>query len=220
MDQNLFNEICLQQLRLSGVREDETVAVLTRGADRGEYADAFLWAAQQLGAATFHLRLPAPASASGAWAVGDSGLGDIPLAVEALKSVDMLVDCTFLLFSKEQFAIQDAGTRILTAVEPPELLARLMPTTELRERVETGAELLAKASTMRITSPGGTDVTYRLGVYPTLSRVRLHRHPRPLGPLAGGVRVHRRGRRRRGRSDRALARATCCCRSIPTCRPR
>ena len=153
MDQNLFNDICLAQLRLSGVHEGETVAVLTRGAERGEYADAFLWAAQQLGAATFHLRLPPPASASGAWAVGDSGLGDIPLAVEALKSVDMLVDCTFLLFSPEQFAIQDAGTRILTAVEPPELLARLMPTTELRERVEYGADLLAKASTMRITSP-------------------------------------------------------------------
>ena len=169
MDQNLFNDICLQQLKLSGVHEGETVAVLTRGADRGEYADAFLWAAQQLGAATFHLRLPPPASASGAWAVGDSGLGDIPLAVEALKSVDMLVDCTFLLFSPEQFAIQDAGTRILTAVEPPELLARLMPTTELRERVEYGADLLAKASTMRITSPAGTDVTYRLGVYPTMS---------------------------------------------------
>ena len=81
----------------------------------------------------------------------------------------MVVDCTFLLFSPEQFAIQDAGTRILTAVEPPELLARLMPTTELRERVETGAELLAKASSMRITSPHGTDVTYQLGMYPTMS---------------------------------------------------
>jgi 2,5-dihydroxypyridine 5,6-dioxygenase len=89
--------------------------------------------------------------------------------VEALKRADMLVDCTFLLFSKEQFEIQGAGTRILTAVEPAPLLARLMPTKELRERVEVGAELLAKAQTMRITSPHGTDVTYRLGVYPTMS---------------------------------------------------
>src|SRR5918995_1347702 len=166
VDRNLFNDICRQQLTLSGVREGETVAVLTRGAERGEYADAFLWAIQKLGAAGYHMRLPAPASASGAWAVGDSGLGQNPLAVEALKAVDLVVHCTFLLFSPEQFAIQDAGTRILTAVEPPELLARLMPTTELRERVETGAELLAKASSMRITSAHGTDVTYKLGVYP------------------------------------------------------
>ncbi|MDX1887992.1 leucyl aminopeptidase [Mycolicibacterium sp. 050158] len=169
MDQNLFNQICLQQLTLSAVNESETVAVLSRGHDRAEYADAFLWAAQQLGAATYHMRLPSPASASGAWAVGDSGLGTNPLAVEALKAADMVVDLTFLLFSKEQFAIQDAGTRILTAVEPAPLLARLMPTVELRERVEVGAELLAKAQTMRITSPHGTDVTYQLGLYPTLS---------------------------------------------------
>lgn len=169
MDQNLFNEICRQELALCGVHEGESVAVLTRGAERAEYADAFLWAAQQLGASAFHLRLPPPASAAGAWVVGDSGLASAPRAVDALKSVDLLVDCTFLLFSEEQFAIQDAGTRILSAVEPPELLARLMPTPELRERVEIGAELLAKASTMRITSPAGTDVTYRLGMYPTLS---------------------------------------------------
>ncbi|KMS66375.1 leucyl aminopeptidase [Prauserella rugosa] len=169
MDQNLFNDICLQQLTLSGVHEGETVVVLTRGAERAEYADAFLWAAQRLGAATFHMRLPSPDSASGAWAVGQSGLDRIPRAVEALSAADMVVDCTFLLFSKEQFEIQGAGTRILTAVEPPELLARLMPTRELRERVEVGEELLAKAQTMRITSPHGTDVTYRLGVYPTMS---------------------------------------------------
>jgi 2,5-dihydroxypyridine 5,6-dioxygenase len=115
------------------------------------------------------MRLPTPASVSGAWAVGDSGLATNPLAVDALKQADMLVDLTFLLFSKEQFAIQDAGTRILTVVEPAPLRARLMPTQELRERVEVGAELLSNAGSMRITSPGGTDVTYRLGVYPTMS---------------------------------------------------
>lgn len=169
MDQNLFNEICLEQLRLSAVNESETVAVLSRGHDRADYADAFLWAAQQLGAATYHMRLPSPASAGGAWAVGESGLGTNPLAVDALKAADMVVDLTFLLFSKEQFAIQDAGTRILTVVEPAPLLARLMPTVEIRERVEVGAALLAKAQTMRITSPQGTDVTYQLGLYPTLS---------------------------------------------------
>ncbi|HLU60259.1 MAG TPA: leucyl aminopeptidase, partial [Pseudonocardia sp.] len=47
MDQNLFNEICLQQLTLSGVHDGETVAVLTRGDDRAEYASAFMWAAQK-----------------------------------------------------------------------------------------------------------------------------------------------------------------------------
>lgn len=169
MNQNLFNELCLVQLTLSGVRDDETVAVLTQGDERGDYAESFMWAAQRLGASTFHLRLPDPAAASGSWAVGQSALAGNQVAVDALKAADMVVDCTFLLFSPEQFEIQGAGTRILSAVEPVPLLARLMPTKELRERVEVGAELLAKAQSMRITSPHGTDVTYRLGVYPTLS---------------------------------------------------
>jgi len=169
MDHNQLNDIFLRQLTLSGVREWETVSVLTRGNERGDYADAAMWAAQELGAKAFHLRLPSARSSSGAWAVGDSGLGSNPVAVEALKQSHMLLDLTFLLFSKEQFEIQNADTRILTVVEPAPLLSRLMPTRELRERVEVGADLLSKAQTMRITSPGGTDVTYRLGVYPTLS---------------------------------------------------
>lgn len=169
MDHNQLNDIFQRQLTLSGVREGETVSVLTRGDERGDYADAALFAAQELGASAFHMRLPAGRADSGAWAVGESGLASNPVAVDALKQSDMLIDLTFLLFSKEQFAIQDADTRILTVVEPAPLLARLMPTRELRERVEVGAELLAKAGSMRITSPGGTDVTYTLGRYPTLS---------------------------------------------------
>ena len=169
MDHNQLNDIFVRQLTLSGVREGETVSVLSRGGERADYADAALFAAQELGANTFHLRVPPSRGDGGAWAVGDSGLAANPVAVEALKQTDMLVDLTFLLFSKEQFEIQDAGTRILTVVEPAPLLARLMPTRELRERVEVGAELLSKASSMRITSPHGTDVTYTLGLYPTLS---------------------------------------------------
>ena len=177
MDQNTFNTLCLQQLTLSGVNESETVAILSQGASRSSYADAFLWAAQQLGASAYHLRIADAAPSSGAWAVGSSGLAEHPLAIQALKEVDMLIDLKFLLFSKEQFAIQAAGTRILTVVEPPELLGRLMPTKELRERVEIGQEILAKASSMRITSDGGTDVTYDLGMYPTMTEYGYNDEP-------------------------------------------
>ncbi|RNL85768.1 leucyl aminopeptidase [Halostreptopolyspora alba] len=169
MDQNALNDLCVRQLSLSGVRDEETVAVLSRGGERSDYADAFLFAAQELGANTFHMRLPNSRDTSGAWAVGESGLAGNRVAVDSLKQADMLIDLTFLLFSKEQFEIQGADTRILTVVEPAPLLGRLMPTRELRERVEVGAELLSKARTMRITSPGGTDVVYQLGVYPTMS---------------------------------------------------
>ncbi len=65
-------------------------------------------------------------------------------------------------------AIQAAGARVLTAVEPAPLLGRLMPTKQLRERVEVGVEYMKKAKTLRITSKAGTDVLYKMGVYPTV----------------------------------------------------
>lgn len=169
MELSSLTEICLHQLTLSNVREGEKVVVLSQGGDRLDYADAFLAAGQRLGARMYHMRLPAPLPNSGAWAVGESGLAANPAAVEALKDADMVVDLIFLLFSEEQMAIQAAGVRVLTAVEPAPLLARLLPTKELRARVEVGAEILSKAKTMRITSPHGTNVVYKLGVYPTMS---------------------------------------------------
>lgn len=166
MDQSSFTEICLHQLKMSGVHEGEKLAVLTQGNERLEYADAFLAAGRRLGANIYHIRLP-PAPVQGEWAVGQTALSTMPEVVEALKATDMLIDCVFLLFSPEQMAIQAAGTRIITVVEPPDLLARMLPNIELREKVESAGELLAQAKHMRITSPHGTDVSYSLNTYPT-----------------------------------------------------
>lgn len=165
MELNTLIEICLQQLKLSNVVEGEKVIVLSQGSERLDYADAFMAAGQRLGAQMYHMRLPAPMPVDGNWSVGQTGLATLPGAVEALKDASMVIDLIFLLFSDEQMAIQAAGARVLTAVEPAPLLARLMPTKELRERVEVGVELMQKAKVMRITSQNGTDVTYKLGVY-------------------------------------------------------
>ncbi len=194
MDRNALTEICLQQLTLSGVHEGEKVIVLSQGSDRLDYADAFLAAGQRLGARMYHLRLPAPVPGNGAWAVGESGLAHNPEAVEALKRADMVVDLIFLLFSDEQMAIQAAGARVLTAVEPAPLLARLMPTTELRDRVEAAAAVLRAGQDAAHHQPArhGRDLPARR--LPDGRRVWLHRHARPLGPLARRLRVHRRRR--------------------------
>ena len=168
MDRASFAEICLHQLKMSCVRADERLVVLTQGDERLDYADAFLAAGRALKANIYHMRLPAPAP-MGNWAVGQTPLSRMPEAVEALKNADMVIDCVFLLFSPEQMAIQAAGARVLTVVEPPELLARMLPSRELREKVEVAGELLCRAKSMHITSPYGTDVTYKLGTYPTVT---------------------------------------------------
>jgi 2,5-dihydroxypyridine 5,6-dioxygenase len=90
-------------------------------------------------------------------------------AIEALKRADLVIDLVFLLFSREQLDIQAAGTRILLVVEPLEVLARMFPSRELRDRVEAGERRLSKAHQLRFTNPAGTDVTYELGRYGVLT---------------------------------------------------
>ncbi len=169
MNYDSLVDLCHYQLTCSGVHEGEKVIVLSQGAERLDYADAFLAAGQRLGARMYHMRLPVLPPLGSGWQVGVTPLAGLPSAVEALMQADMVVDLMFLLFSKEQMAIQASGTRILTVVEPPELLARLRPTPDLRERVEVAEEILSKAKVMRITSPHGTDVIYKIGMYPTIS---------------------------------------------------
>jgi 2,5-dihydroxypyridine 5,6-dioxygenase len=168
-----FADLCEKELQLCGLKEGEVMAVLTQGGEKLDYADAFLTAADRLGATGFHVRVPNAAASlsgdAGQWAVGATPLATNQPALEALKAADLVIDTIFLLFSKEQLEIQDAGARILLCIEPIEHLVQLFPTTEQRERVEYGGELLGKAKTLRFTNALGTDVTYQLGTYPVIT---------------------------------------------------
>lgn len=161
-----------KELQLCGVREGETVAILSEMDTLADYAAGFMTAARDLGAHVFNVNvLPASTVAVGDKAsnVGTNALAGNRPAIEALKSADLLVDLMFLLFSEEQLEIQKAGTRILLVVEPFEVLSRLFPTRELRERVECAEAKLKKARQLRFTNPAGTDVTYELGQYPVMT---------------------------------------------------
>jgi 2,5-dihydroxypyridine 5,6-dioxygenase len=165
-----FTDLCERELELCAVRAGETLVVLSQGNERAEYVDAFLAAGQRLGATAINLRLPYSSSATdgevGVWSVGQTPLrGNLP-ALEMLKQADIVVETLFLLFSPELVELQRSGTRILTCIEPVDLLARLFPTQELRRRVDVAAERLRAARTLRFTNRAGTDVTYQLGVYP------------------------------------------------------
>ena len=162
-------DMCEKELELCGVSEGEVVAVLSQGDERVDYADAFSAAAERRGAVSFNVRLPhvstSVSNKSGAWTVGATPLAHNRPALEALKQADIVIDLVLLLFSKEQLEIQASGTRILLCIEPVDVLMRLFPTQDLRERVEAGEERLANASALRFTNPAGTDVTYQLGAY-------------------------------------------------------
>jgi 2,5-dihydroxypyridine 5,6-dioxygenase len=171
--QSAFVDLCEQELRLCVLRPDENLVVLSQGDERADYVDAFMAAAQRLGASPMNLRLPYSSSASagdvGVWTVGTTPLKGNRAAVDVLKAADMVVETLFLLFSAELTEIQQAGTRILTCIEPVDVLARLFPTSELRRRTDVATELLAEARTLRFANAAGTDVTYRIG-YPVKSQ--------------------------------------------------
>ncbi|MBM3487369.1 MAG: leucyl aminopeptidase [Alphaproteobacteria bacterium] len=158
------------ELELCKVGPGQTMAVLSEGEVRADYAQAFLTAGQQLGATTFHINLPPKLQFGGfAGNMGKTSLAGNRPAIEALKGADIVIDLMFLLFSEEQLEITNSGTRMLLVLEPVEVLTRMFPNAELRRRVEVGASLLKNGKVMRITSPHGTDVTYRLGAYPVMT---------------------------------------------------
>jgi len=169
-----FVELAKKALEMCGVHEGETVAVLTQGDERGDYARTFMDAAGRLGATTYQVLLPEASSTLGGehgqWTVGATPLAGNRPVIDALKQADLLIDTMFLLFSKEQMEIQAAGTRILLCIEPLDLLQRMFPLPEIRERVEVGEDLILNAKTLRFTNEAGTDVVYKLGVYPVVTQ--------------------------------------------------
>ncbi|MGE3932981.1 MAG: leucyl aminopeptidase [Rhodospirillaceae bacterium] len=158
------------ELELCKVGPGQTVAVLSEGETRADYAHAFLLAAQQLGATAFQVNLP-PRMQFGGFAgnFGKTTLAGNRPAIEALKAADIVIDLMFLLFSEEQIEITNSGTRMLLVMEPLEVLTRMFPNEDLRRRVEVGEHLLKTSKVMHITSPHGTDITYRLGAYPVMT---------------------------------------------------
>jgi len=153
-------ELFRRELELCEVKSGERIGILSEDRIRIDYAEAFLAAAQDLDADPFHLNiLKRPGSFPGP---GNSLRGH-QAAINALKNTDLVIDLVGLLWSQEQTAITSAGPRMLLVVEPFEVLSRMLPSPDSRRRVEAGCRILKGAREMRITSPGGTDATYRFG---------------------------------------------------------
>jgi 2,5-dihydroxypyridine 5,6-dioxygenase len=147
----------IEILRLSRVRSDETICILTRKDIYQENVDAAEFALESLGAKFFRLH----PSLSG------HSLVENTTAMNALKTADMIIDFLglHLLRNYEQEIVREAGTRVLYVVEPPDTLLRLMPTSREKAEVVAAAERLASARTMHVTSPHGTDFTASFGEY-------------------------------------------------------
>ncbi len=161
-------------LRLSKLQAGQTVTILTGAATHPQTLATALIAVQQAGAIVNRLDLPPVNGEKALSRDALAYLGTTPLtgnraAIAALKESDLVLDLMTLLFSPEQLDILKSGTRILLAVEPPEVLARLVPTARDRERVLAARARIAASHTMHAASPAGTDLHCPLGEFDAIA---------------------------------------------------
>jgi 2,5-dihydroxypyridine 5,6-dioxygenase len=169
-------------LQLSNVKRAETLTILIGVETHPQTLRCATIAATMLGAVVNRLDLP-PVNGAKSLSrdpfayLGGTALSGNPAALAALKASDMVIDLMTLLFSPEQQEILESGTRILLAVEPPEVLVRLVPVAQDRERVQAAARRIAEAKEMHVTSPAGTDLRCPLGEYPAVQEYGFAEQP-------------------------------------------
>jgi 2,5-dihydroxypyridine 5,6-dioxygenase len=162
-----------QVLTLSRLERGQVVTVLTSANTHPQTLSTAVIAASGLGAIVNRLDVQPingekSLSRDSLGYVGTTPLSGNPAAVAALKESDLVLDLMTLLFSPEQHEILKGGTKILLAVEPPEILARLVPTVDDRARVSEAAGLIESSREMHVVSKAGTDMRCRLGQYPAI----------------------------------------------------
>jgi len=161
-------------LKLSKLEQGQTVTILSSASTHPQTLAMATIAAQSMGAIVNRLDLP-PVNAEKSLSrdplayLGTTPLTGNPAAIAMLKASDMVLDLMTLLFSPEQIDILKSGTKILLAVEPPEVLVRTVPTEADRARVKAHSELLGKAREMKVASDAGTDIRFSLGEFPVIS---------------------------------------------------
>lgn len=155
-------------LTLSKLCPDEHVLVLTSTNSDERLRRAAIQAVTDLGATVCRLDVEPfwdrrEAGADPISVTGVSPIDGNPIAFTAMKEADLVIDLMHLLFTPAQRAVIESGTRMLLAYEPPEILARLMPTMDDRRRVLAAREAYSKGKEIRVTSEAGTDLRAKIG---------------------------------------------------------
>ncbi len=156
------------QFARCAVTAGETAVVLAESDSRPELVEVATVALERLGAAVATVVMPTPAN-PGPVPIRSTGaslaVGGHRAAIAGLAAADFIVDCTVegLLHAVERPAILAGGARVLMlSNEHPEVFDRVGHDPSMADRVAAGRARLAAASTMRVTSAAGTDLTVDL----------------------------------------------------------
>lgn len=178
---------------LCGVQRGDECVVLSESQSRRVNVELSELALARLGARVFHVTVPTP-SQTAPVPVRSTGASDAiggrQAVIDALKQVALVADCTVegLLHSPELPEILGGGARVLmVSNEHPEMLERLVPDPALEAKVKTGTKLLRDASTMRVTSAAGTDLTIDVSGAPAGSSWGYTSRPGTIAHWPGGL---------------------------------
>jgi len=147
-----------KELEFCKVKQGETIALFTEPRfEHSSYPQAFMGAAEDLGADVFQLSIPAFRKP------------DIPQAItEALQKANLVIDMTQVpggtspwLYTDSHNKVLASGVRTLMVNHPPQVLRRLLPDPAVARRARRGAEFLEKAKAIRVKSEAGTDLRLR-----------------------------------------------------------
>lgn len=140
-----------RSLALSNLKPGETLLIYTDTHTNPHYPAAALGAALDLGAEAFQVTVPTSVPENDQGVLADIWAG-----------VDMVLDLVSTVahaYSLLNAAALENGGRVLRCGQPQDVLMRLSPLPEIRQRAKAGAALMEQATTMRVTSDAGTDLT-------------------------------------------------------------
>ena len=149
-------------LKQSRVAAGEKVVVYADSFTNPVYSAAFMAAARDLGADAFVMLQPL-INADASNSLGRAS--PQRLMIEVMKMADFVVDVSTggMLYSNDHEAILATGTRILRVREPEDILLRLMPSQEVKDRANRGVARYQSTRTVRLTSKDGTDLVMSKG---------------------------------------------------------
>jgi 2,5-dihydroxypyridine 5,6-dioxygenase len=163
-----------KQFELCRVAKGQTVAIVSDLGTRREYVQAAFAAADELGADIYEMCVNA---IPGWTSVGVPTIGKCKGTLEAVSAADMILIFHVPLFSKWLREVMDKGVRVQMVIDAPDDLYHLQSPPGLKEAVLHAEALYRKTKEVRVTSPAGTDLTYRCGEYPVMSQYGMADEP-------------------------------------------
>ncbi|MEZ5805142.1 MAG: hypothetical protein R3E51_17185 [Rhizobiaceae bacterium] len=181
-------------LRQSRVAPGEKVVIYADSFTNPVYAPAFMAAARDLGAQAFAMTQPL-INADASNSIGRAN--PQPLMIEVMKQADFVVDVSTggMLYSNDHEAILATGTRILRVREPEDILLRLMPSKDVKDRAERGVAWATRTSARcmsRRRTAQNSSCRRAAGRPPTSTAWRIARAAGTTGARASSARLLRR----------------------------